>query len=173
MPSAALFSTTETLHNGQRAEIRALRPEDREDLLAAVRRTSSQSLYRRFFGVRREFSEAETAFFLNLDFVKHVALIAVVDEVGRPVIAGGGRYITTKPGQAEIAFAIVDQFQNLGIGTALLRHLSDLARDAGLKEFVADVLAENAPMLGVFEKSGLKLTTQRDLHVIHVIFQLE
>jgi GNAT superfamily N-acetyltransferase len=173
MPSAALFSTMATLRNGLQAEIRALRPQDRQDMLAALGRTSSQSLYRRFFGVRRDFSEAETAFFLDVDFVKHVALIAVVEEEGGRVVAGGGRYIVTKPGQAEIAFAVVDQFQSLGIGTVLLHHLSCLAREAGLQEFIAEVLAENAPMLGVFEKSGLKRTTRRESHVVHMVLQLE
>jgi RimJ/RimL family protein N-acetyltransferase len=172
MPSAALFSTIEVLRNGQRVEIRALRSQDRDDMLAAVGRTSSRSLYRRFFAVRRDFSEAETSFFLNPDFVKHVALIAVAEEGGRRVIAAGGRYIVTKPGQAEIAFAVVDQFQGQGIGTALLRHLSSLAREAGLREFVAEVLAENAPMLKVLEKSGLEATTRREPQTIHIVLQL-
>ena len=80
MPMAAAFSTIEVLHNGQRVEIRALRPEDQEEMLAAVTRTSTQSLYRRFFTVRRHFSEAETSFFLNPDFLTHVALVAVANK---------------------------------------------------------------------------------------------
>ena len=63
-------------------EIRALRPEDQVDLLAAVDRTSAQSLYRRFFGAKRDFSEKEVDFFLNIDFTNHVALVAVVEEEG-------------------------------------------------------------------------------------------
>ena len=59
MPTAAGFSTVDVLRNGQRVEIRALRATDREDMLTAVGRTSTQSLYRRFFTVRRRFSEAE------------------------------------------------------------------------------------------------------------------
>ena len=44
------YSAIETLRGGRRIEIRALRPDDRADLIAAVGRTSTQSLYRRFFG---------------------------------------------------------------------------------------------------------------------------
>ena len=172
MPTAAAFSRIEVLSNGQRVEIRGLRPTDREAMLTAVRRTSTQSLYRRFFTVRRHFSEAETAFFLNLDFANHVALVAVAEEDGKPVIAGGGRYIVIKPGQAEVAFAVVDQFQGRGIGSTLLRHLSSLAREAGLQEFVAEVLPENAAMLKVFEKSGLEVTTRRESQTIHVVLKL-
>ena len=68
MPTAAAFSTIEVLRNGQRVEIRALRPEDQEEMLAAVTRTSTQSLYRRFFTVRRHFSEAETLFLFKSRF---------------------------------------------------------------------------------------------------------
>jgi RimJ/RimL family protein N-acetyltransferase len=141
-------------------------------MLTADRRTSTQSLYRRFFTVRRHFSEAETAFFLNLDFVSQVALVAIAQEDGKPVIAGGGRYIVIKPGQAEVAFAVVDQFQGQGIGSTLLRHLSSLAREAGLQEFVAEVLPENAAMLKVFEKSGLEVTTRRESQTMHVVLKL-
>ena len=96
----------------------------------------------------------------------------MVVQDGKPVIAGGGRYVVIKPGQAEVAFAVVDQFQGQGIGSALLRHLSSLAREAGLQEFVAEVLPENAAMLKVFEKSGLEVATRRESQTIHVILRL-
>ena len=96
----------------------------------------------------------------------------MAEEDGKPVIAGGGRYVDIKPGQAEVAFAVVDQFQGQGIGTALLRHLSSIARKAGLQEFVAEVLPENATMLKVFEKSELKVTTRRESQTIHVVVRL-
>src|SRR5215204_5051150 len=57
MLEAAKYSAVETLRNGRQVEIRALRPDDRADLVAAVGRASAQSLYRRFFGVRHSFTE--------------------------------------------------------------------------------------------------------------------
>ena len=172
MTKAEEFSAVEYLRSGRPMEIRALRPQDRDEMLAAVARTSTRSLYRRFFAVRRHFSEAETSFFLHVDFVNHVALIAVVEEDGKPVIAGGGRYIVVKSGQAEVAFAVVDKYQGQGIGAVLMRHLAALARSAGLKELIAEVLPENTPMLKVFEKSGLKLETKQEDQVVHVTLQL-
>ena len=89
MLAAAKYSSIEALRDGRRLEIRALGPDDRADLLATVDRSSGQSLYRRFFAVRRGFTEPEIAFFLNPDFVDHVALVAGVEESARLVIAGG------------------------------------------------------------------------------------
>jgi RimJ/RimL family protein N-acetyltransferase len=162
MLEAANYSAFETLRDGRRVEIRALRPDDRADLIAAVDRTSAQSLYRRFFGVRRGFTDQEIAFFLNVDFVNHVALVAVVGEGGYPTIVGGGRYVVVQPGTAEVAFAVVDEYQGQGIGAALMRHLAAIACRVEVKQFIAEVLPDNNPMLKVFEKSGFRLSTTRE-----------
>ena len=88
------------------------------------------------------------------------------------MIAGGGRYIVVKPGKAEVAFAVVDQYQGQGIGATLMHHLTAIARGAGLKELIAEVLPDNVPMLKVFEKSGLPLSTKREPQVVHVALRL-
>ena len=172
MLEAAKYSAMERLRDRRMVEIRALTPEDETGLLAAIDHTSSQSMYRRFFGAKREFSEKERAFFLNVDFVNHVALVAVVKVAGAAEIAAGGRYIVERPGTAEIAFVVTDDYQGQGIGAALLRHLALLARNAGLKEFTAEVLPENIPMLKTFERSGLTMSTNRGSGAIHVALQL-
>ncbi len=169
---AAHYRSIEALRDGRRLEIRALRPEDRDGLLAAVGRASARSLYLRFFAVKRNFSEQEVEFFSNVDFVNQVALVAVVDEGGRPVVVGGGRYVVLRPGQAEVAFAVVDAYQGQGIGAGLMRHLAEIARAAGLEELVAEVLPENAAMLAVFEKCGFPVRMARAGDVTHVTIRL-
>ena len=62
MLEAARYSAFATLRDGRRVEIRALRPDDRAELAAAVARASSESLYRRFFAVRRSFTKSEMIF---------------------------------------------------------------------------------------------------------------
>jgi len=166
------YSATDVLRDGCRVEIRALRPDDRAEMLAAVGRASAQSLYRRFFGLKRSFTEEETAFFVNVDFVNHVALVALIDEGGRSVIAGGGRYIVAQPGQAEVAFVVVDAYQGRGIGRALMRHLTNIARAAGLRTLIAEVLPENTPMLQLFKTSGLQLSTRHEDQVVHIVIWL-
>lgn len=166
------YSAIERLRDGSLLEIRALRPGDRDGLLAAVDRTSTESLYRRFFAFKRGFTDKEVEFYVNVDFVSHAAFVAVQEEGGSPMIVGGARYIVVQPHRAEIAFAVDDAHQGKGIGAAMMRHLVSVARKAGLTELVADVLPENAAMLKVLTSSGLPVTNKRDADTIHVEIRL-
>jgi RimJ/RimL family protein N-acetyltransferase len=172
MSQAAEYSERETLRNGRSIQIRALRPDDRADLLVALSGLSAQSLARRFFGPKRELTQQEIAYFMQVDFVGHVALVALIEHAGQQEIVGGGRYIVFQPRTAELAFAVVDHYQGQGIGAALLRHLARIARAAKLEVLVAEVLAENAAMLRVFERSGLRLSKTREAHVVRISLQL-
>ena len=172
MAAQVHYSELELLRDGRRVEIRALRPDDRKPFIAAVRQMSTESLYRRFFNARQDFSEKEVQFFVNVDFVKHIALVAVLEENGEAVIAGGGRYIIATKGHAEVAFAVSDRYQGLGIGTILMRHLIFLARRAGLRELSADVLPENKRMLRVFQKSGVSVVTTFEPGNVHVTLRI-
>ena len=172
MPTPERYSASERLRDGREIEIRALQPDDKDDMLAAVGRTGTQSLQRRFFAVKRGFSEREIAFFMNIDFINHVALAALADEDGRKIIVGGGRYIIIEPGKAEIAVVVIDDYQGQGIGTVLTRHLAGLARKAGLRELIAEVLPENTAMQKVFGKFGFQARRGLDSQVVHLTLNL-
>lgn len=172
MSETANYTAHELLRDGSPVEIRALRPDDETEMLAAVERTSPQSLQRRFFAMKRHFSERERAFFMQIDFSNHVALVALVRQTDRQMIVGGGRYIVFEPGRAEMAFVVVDAWQGRGIGSLLIRHLIKIAGHGGLQELTAEVLPDNTAMLKVFERSGFKTAARRDPHTIHLVLTL-
>lgn len=169
----ATYTAIERLRNGASLEVRALRQADRAEMLAAVGRASKETLYRRFFAPKRKFSEREIEYFLNVNFKSHVALAAVLSEGGRELIVGGARYIVSQPGQAEVAFAVDDPHQKLGIATHLIAHLITIARAAELEEFIAEVLPENKPMLKVFERCGLAMTAHSERDAVHLTLALK
>jgi RimJ/RimL family protein N-acetyltransferase len=152
--------------------MRALRPIDEAGMLDAINHTNAESLRRRFFVTKRGFSEKEKSFFMNVDFVNHVALVAEIDEDGRRKIIGGGRYIVSEPSEAEVAFVVIDAYQGQGIGTLLTRHLTVIARAAGLRELTADVLPENAPMQKVLRNFGFVARRGKDPQVVHYALAL-
>jgi RimJ/RimL family protein N-acetyltransferase len=171
-PTCQSYSVLETLRDGRSVEIRSLRPGDEAQMLAAVARTSPRSLYRRFFGVKKGFSESEKAFFMNVDLVDHVALVATIEQGGRTEIVGGARYVVVQRGIAEIAFIVIDEFQGEGLGSALMRHLILLAKGAALKQLVADVLPENAAMISILKKCGVPATITRAKGVVRVVLDI-
>ena len=170
--SEANYTAHESLADGSRIDIRALRREDEADMLAAIGNTSAQSLQRRFFVMKRHFSDKERAFFMDVDFKNHVALVALGEQEDRKIIVGGGRYVVFEPGRAELAFVVIDAWQGRGIGSILMRCLIEIARAARLQELTAEVLPENAAMRGVFGKFGFRPVSRQDPQTIHLALTL-
>ncbi|WP_354108925.1 GNAT family N-acetyltransferase [Bradyrhizobium sp. S3.12.5] len=172
MLDAAKYSAPEHLRDGTPVEIRALRPADEADMLTALDQTSAQSLQRRFFAMKRHFSDKERVFFMGVDFRDHVALVVLAAQADRQIIVGGGRYIVFEPGRAEMAFVVIDAWQGRGVGSILMDHLGRIATDAGLHELTAEVLPENGSMLAVFGKFGFRPAARHDPHTIHLVRRL-
>jgi len=168
MFDARTFHVVETLHDGGVVEIRALKPEDRKAILEEISHASADTLYHRFFAVKRSLSPEEEHHLFDIDFVKHIVLVAVARIDGEPRIVGGARIIVVGSAQAEVAFSIVDDYQHHGLGAALMRHIKEVGRALGMQELVAEVLSDNMAMLAVFEHSGLATTTRRDGPTVHV-----
>jgi RimJ/RimL family protein N-acetyltransferase len=172
MLDAANYSAIEWLRDGRRLEVKSFTSADQAEFLSAVARTSVPSLYRRFFSIKKSFSEREKSFFLNVDFNRHVALVAWTEEDGHDSIVGGGRYVVVQEGVAELAFLVIDRYQGRGIGGTLIKHLARIARAHGLETLVAEVLPENTAMLKVFERSGMAMTGDHASDVVHVNLSL-
>src|SRR3979409_1510162 len=172
MSEAIDYTARELLSDGSQIEIRALRREDEADMLAAVGKTSAQSLQRRFFVMKRPFSDKERSFFMDIDFKNHVALVALAEEAGRKIIVGGGRDIVLEPGRAEMAFVVIDTWQGRGVGSILMRHLVKIASHAGLKELTAEVLPEKSASIKVFGNCGFGPAPRRDPQTLHLVRKL-
>jgi RimJ/RimL family protein N-acetyltransferase len=64
---------------------------------------------------------------------------------------------------------VIDDYQGQGIG---MRHLAVITRKAGLKELIAEVLPENAPMRKVFGKFGFQARRGPDPQMVHLVLTL-
>ncbi|MGA9674204.1 MAG: GNAT family N-acetyltransferase [Mycobacterium sp.] len=58
------------------------------------------------------------------------------------------------PRSAEVAIAVAHDDHQVGVGTALLKHLGEIAIAHGIARFTADVLATNYLMLQVLSDAG-------------------
>jgi GNAT superfamily N-acetyltransferase len=69
---------------------------------------------------------------------------------------------------AEVSLVVADAWQRRGVGTALFERLWSLAREHGVAGFTARVLMNNAPMLAIFNESGLPVESVLDAGVYRI-----
>jgi GNAT superfamily N-acetyltransferase len=174
---ASAYRADVVLRDGTPGVIRAIRPDDKESLLWGFSQLSADAIYHRFFQTKRELTDADLRYLTELDFVTHVALVALVEVDGVPRLIGVGRFIRqpepAPQDSAEVAFTVGDEFHGRGVATLLLSHLSGIARALGYRSFVAEVMPDNRPMLEVFEHSTLPITEIIRERVMHVEMSLE
>jgi RimJ/RimL family protein N-acetyltransferase len=123
--------------------IRLLRNGERDVVQAVFDRLSPRSRLLRFNGAKTELRPSELDALARVDASHHV-LVASVD--GEPI--GIARLV--RDGEtAEVAYAVVDEWQGRGVGTLLVSRLAADARAVGITRFVADVRPDNGPSLAL------------------------
>lgn len=158
------------LRDGTAARLRPIRTDDEAALVAFHARLSAQTIYRRFFSPRPVLPPRDVERFTNVDYQDRMALVA---EIGGE-LAGVARYDRTRglETEAEVAFVIEDRHQGRGLGSLLLEHLAGAARERGIEYFVAETLAENRAMLGVFRDAGFEAERSLDYGIVHLRFPI-
>ena len=150
--------TTFLLDDGTLVTFRPIHPTDEPRMRDLFYQLSQETLYYRFMSRMQRVPRKQIKDFTYIDHRNEVAIVATLLEAYGDEIVGIGRYILDpRTNRAEVAFVIHDKWQNRGIGTALLKHLINIARRNGIAGFTAEVLRENKAMQAVFNKSGCKL----------------
>jgi len=142
------------LPDGARIRVRPIQPDDKPALQSGFARLSQDSVYQRFLSPVSELRPMDLIYLTEVDHHDHEALIAFDAATAEPI--GVARYVrsTTDPSSAEFAITVVDDWQHRGVGTALVKELSNRARQEGVRRFTASLLAENHEMQGLLEKLG-------------------
>ncbi len=167
----AEYELDAVLADGDVVQVRPIKPEDADQLVAFHGRLSTESRYFRFFLVKDTLERREAEFFSNVDYQDRMALVALDDGL----IIGVGRYDRLKhdPSVAEVAFVVDDAHQGKGIASELLALLTSYARQTGVTSFRAFVLPENLQMMRVFRNSGYGLTRTLEDGVFTVDFPVD
>jgi RimJ/RimL family protein N-acetyltransferase len=166
------YLVKEALHDGNEVTIRAMRPDDKARLVKAFLHLQPQTVRTRFFYPKKDLSDDDLRWLDQNSHGNHVGLVATVPRGCEELVIGEASYAVLGR-TAEIGFTVAEPWQGAGIGSRLLQHLAGLARDQGVGEFEAYVLPENAPMLAVFRRSGLPMTTRFTEGVLHVALVLD
>jgi GNAT superfamily N-acetyltransferase len=126
--------------------VRPLRNGDTAIVQSVFDRLGPQSRLLRFGGAKNVLACAELAALALVDGDHHV-LVAYVD--GDPV---GISRLVRDGAVADLAVAVVDEWQKRGVGTALVERLAGDARAAGIQELRATMHAENSASLALMRR---------------------
>jgi acetyl coenzyme A synthetase (ADP forming)-like protein len=157
------------LRDGSTLRLRAPTALDTEAMVEFFTGLSERSRYLRFHGFPAVGPKLVEPV-LDPDWHERGALIGCLE--GR-VVALANWVRLRDPRAAEVAFTVADDYQRRGIGTRLLERLAERAAEAGIEEFVAEVLHENATMLAVFRDAGFDVTRAADGGELEIRFAIE
>ena len=136
--------------------LRLVIPADKLLLTHGMDSFSPESRYHRFLGGKNHFTDSDLRYLTETDGVDHFAIGALVSAgegigVARFVRFGKDREV------AEPAIAVLDSYQNKGLGRLLFTRLMAAARERGIQSFHGRMLSDNKPMKSLLHAVGHKI----------------
>jgi len=162
MPARSL-RWSQTLRDRSQVLIRTIVPQDRVAERAFLDTLSSEARRFRFLGQVKCPSERLMDRLTDLDPHGEAAFVAVIPEGSAERIVGVARYSASADGVAcECAVTVTDEWQNKGLGSALMKHLIELARERGIHRMYSVDLAENLQMRDLARHLGFHVRVDPD-----------
>jgi len=140
-----------TLKNGRMIRLATYRPDDKEDLISMYASMSPEAVKWGLPPYDRARIEAWTS-----DLANSIALIARLDQR----IVGHLRLFRIpferRKGVGEMYIYLHQDFQNVGLGTVMMKKVIELAKERGFHRIGLTVVADNHRAIKVYEKVGFK-----------------
>jgi acyl-CoA hydrolase/L-amino acid N-acyltransferase YncA len=155
------IATEHIFNHDLKIRFRAIKPSDEEAMRRLFYRFSDQTVYRRFFYPIRTMPHDKMQEYVNVDYSEMMSVVALVGEPDQGTIIAEARYVKDEQNAyGDVAFEVDEKYQGLGIATYLYEMLIRLAKERGLKGFVAKVLQTNKEMMKVFENGHLPINAR-------------
>ena len=164
----------EILRDGQRVLLRPIEKGDAALWLSFISRLSTHTKYLRFHHVPKQMTEADAVDYTTVDYKNSFAYVV---EIGtgqeKKIIAVARYYRLPDKRSAEVAFAIEDAYQKIGLGTRLIEALVNVARENDISVFEASVVDQNYPMMQAFMDYGFTISADLEGGEYHVTFPIK
>ena len=147
-----------TAKNGKRVKFRPEQSGDTEMLWEMFSTLSEKSASNLIPPFTRERVESWTS---NINYDEVLAIVAVVEKKsGQRIIGSASLKFHPQEAlkhKAELGITVHDDYQNMGIGTALLKHLIGIARMKKLKKIYLNVSTANDRAINLYKKAGFEV----------------
>jgi RimJ/RimL family protein N-acetyltransferase len=112
--------------------------------------------------------------YVNIDYSTDISIVALLGEPKDETIIAEARFVKIDEEEfGDLAFIVDETYHGLGIASYMYHMLIQLAKDRGLKGFVAEILEHNKAMLRVIEKGELKVFSRLEDGVFKLAIPFE
>ena len=160
--------------NGEKIEVRAIRPEDEPVWTEMVESFSETTTEYRFFGPVKEITKAMLVRYCHVDYDREIALVAMGGTKRKKKMLGVARLTieTANAEEGEFAIVVRDSHQRKGLGNIFMTHLIEAARDQHVREIYGHVLAANTGMLRFAESLGFDIRPSDDPDIRSIVLRI-
>ncbi|HTI34072.1 MAG TPA: GNAT family N-acetyltransferase, partial [Miltoncostaea sp.] len=160
-PRVAAGGERVLLRDGRPVEIRICGADDADGIAAMVAGMSPTARAMRFGAARGGLTAREARDMAAPPGPLGAGVVAVAGGEGARVVGVARYHRVPGAADAELAAAVADRWQGLGLGTALVERLCARAADEGLDAFWAWMRTDNRRMRSVLDGLGCPLTVER------------
>lgn len=137
----------------QELDVRPLKATDERALQEFFYSHQPQTIYNRYFSVKKALGHSEAAELCCVDYRGRMALGAFMRPTGQ-LIAVGRYYADPRKNLAETALVVHEAFRRRGLATHLTKKLQERAKEVGLVGFFSYVLPSNHVTLALHRSMG-------------------
>jgi acyl-CoA hydrolase/GNAT superfamily N-acetyltransferase len=164
------IATTFMTKNDLEIRFRGIKPSDEEGMRHLFYRFSDRAVYFRYLHAIRSMPHPKMQEYVNIGWNQTMSIVGLLGEEGQGCILAEARYIRI-PGKpyAEVVFIVDEKYQRLGIASFLYKLLLRLAKERGLKGFLAEVLFSNIAAMKVLKKGDCPVKA----HLYNGVYEIQ
>jgi RimJ/RimL family protein N-acetyltransferase len=152
----AQYESKLILKNGREIFIRPIRETDEQLIVDFFKKLSARSVTLRFLRHLDAIPQDMLYQFTHLNYSSEFALAGVITENGRDAIIAIARYAHT-PHLPELAIAVRDDWQHLGLGKSLMKQVVEAGKANGIYRFGGMIDPRNKIIMKILLDLGYKV----------------
>jgi len=147
-----------TLKNGSTVFLRPILHSDEHLVIDLFKRLSPDSVYMRFLRHLHSLPEDMVYQFTHINYSSEFALVAIIEEDEKGKIIAIARY-TYSPNDniTDLAIAVRDDWQHLGLGKPLLKKIIQIGKEHGIFRFGGMIAPQNRIIRQILLELGYKV----------------
>jgi acyl-CoA hydrolase/GNAT superfamily N-acetyltransferase len=150
------WEVTQMFDASTRVFFRPIKPTDERPLMEFFYSLPREEAYVRFLSTIKVYPRYDTQRMANIDYHREVSVVGLVGEMdAERIIAIGNFVVDEETMTAEVDFAVHPDYGRKGVGSFLIHHLAEIAKNKLVRRFVAYVSPGTVgSVFGVFQKMG-------------------